>query len=200
MFTGLIRHQGTFRGLRGSQLSLHWPGRPQDLILGDSVAVMGICLTVTGLKEALVDFEVGPQTRRTTTVLAWKLGQSLNLEGALKLGDPLGGHLVQGHVQGVARALRWRPWDGAWLLEVVLPSPWGSRVRAQQSIALDGISLTVYGASAQGIRCQVLPLTWDLTSLKALKPGQGMNFELDGLGAAPGLDFSQLTEWGYGHG
>ena len=179
MFTGIIETVQKIKAACSGKLEVFVPA---DWLLagGESVAVNGACLTVTGFKPGLAVFAVSPETVERTTLRQLKAGAPVNLELALAVGARLGGHFVTGHVDGAARLLGARQAGNSWILEVEKTE--GAVMVEKGSVALDGVSLTVYGVSAASFKASVIPHTWENTTLKALKPGSLLNIEYDILG------------------
>jgi riboflavin synthase len=185
MFTGLVRATGTIEPAAGG-VRLRWSRSgwgPADLALGDSVAVDGVCLTVA---ERLPDgfrADVSPETLGRSTLAAKAQRRSaVNLEPALRLADRLGGHLVSGHVDGLGEVHAAERQGESWRLELAWRDPaYGRYVCDKASIAVDGISLTVAGCSADGSRfwIAVIPHTWAETTLHQLRAGEAVNLEAD---------------------
>ncbi len=183
MFTGLIEEVGRIVAVRPVsdilQLEIASELVRRDLRVGDSVAVDGACLTVTGLREGSFSVDVVAETRRRTTLGESRPGRPVNLERALRLGDRLGGHFVQGHVDGMAQIVRLERRGEDYWLEVELPREMSAFVAEKGSIALDGISLTVASKEAERVGVAVIPHTWQQTSLQEKKPGDKVNVEVD---------------------
>jgi riboflavin synthase alpha subunit len=169
MFTGLIERQGRIvRPGKKLEVETGW----DDLRLGESVAVGGVCLTVARLVQGRAGFDVVPETRRRTTLGALRRGDPVNLERALRTGDRLGGHLVQGHVDGTGRVRR----SGALLL---IESPLSGGLVPKGSVAVDGVSLTVVEAEDGRFSVALIPVTRRKTTLGRLRVGERVNIELD---------------------
>lgn len=183
MFTGLVERQGVVvrAGTRGegSRLTLSAPGWEGDLAVGDSVAVNGCCLTVAGMTPNGIEFDVVPETARRTTLGALESGDAVNLERSLRLDQRLGGHLVQGHVDGVGRVREVRPEGEGRRITFEVPDGLARFVAEKGSIAIDGVSLTV--AACAGTRCEVafVPHTLQVTVAGRYAPGTRVNIEAD---------------------
>jgi riboflavin synthase len=185
MFTGLVEAigelverapaSGGFRLRIGSALA-------PELSLGDSVAVNGVCLTVVRIDGREVQFDVGPETVRVTTLGSLAQGSRVNLERPLRADSRLGGHFVQGHVDAIGRidALR-QDQDFHWLT-VGFPQALAPLIVLKGSIAVDGISLTVAGLAVDRFDVQVVPFTMDHTNLSAARAGDPVNLECDMVG------------------
>ena len=180
MFTGLVEGRGTVASVSGLRLRLATPPALLDAAaVGDSVAVDGCCLTIVALGEeadgsAWWEADLSPETTSRTTLGALAVGQAVNLERPVRLADRLGGHLVQGHVDGIGEVL-----DPAPGLRVRLPEGIGRYVVARGSIAVDGVSLTVAGATADTFTAAVIPHTAGATTLGAKRRGDRVNLEVD---------------------
>jgi riboflavin synthase len=185
MFTGLVRATGTIEpaagGVRLRWTALTWG--PEELALGDSVAVDGVCLTVAERQADGFRADVSAETLgRSTLAAKAQLCGVVNLEPALRLADRLGGHLVSGHVDGLGEVRSAEREGESWRLELAWRDPaYGRYVCEKASIAVDGISLTVAGCSADGSRfwIAVIPHTWAETTLQRLRPGDAVNLEAD---------------------
>lgn len=184
MFTGIIAVMGRVERIApcggGRRLTIV-PRRPlARLALGESIAVNGACLTVTGGNGRRFTVDVSPETLRRTTVGDLGRGARVNLERALRLGDRLGGHIVQGHVDGVGCVEAIRP-DGDWLLyRFTAPPEVRPYLVEKGSIAVDGVSLTVFGLEPGGrFTVALIPHTLRETTLAERKPGDRVNLEAD---------------------
>lgn len=213
MFTGLVADMGVVERTAprqgGARLTLRPRTLPVDeLVLGESVACSGVCLTVVERGGGVVSFDAVPETLARTTVGGWRAGTAVNLERALALSDRLGGHLVQGHVDAVGRVIsRAAEGQGA-RLRIALPAPIAPLVAEKGSIAVDGVSLTVAAVGRDWFEVALIPETLARTTLGAAQPGTPVNLEADvvarhvarlrefaGAGAV-GAD--ELARWGYG--
>ena len=185
MFTGLIERTGqvgetktTPAGIRMRITTAMGP----DLAAGDSVAVNGVCLTVATCDAEGFYADIGPETARVTTLGSLRRGALLNLERPLRPDSRLGGHFVQGHVDGTGRVDEIRvEGDSRWLT-VAYPKAMAGLLIRKGSVAVDGISLTVAGLDASVFDVQVIPFTWTHTNLQAIKSGDAVNLEFDMLG------------------
>lgn len=193
MFTGLVRAVGELCDVReageGRTLTIRAPLSPADLEIGASVAVSGVCLTVIhaglpaeGPREGeLVSFQAAFETLRATTLGARTVGDRVNLEPSLRVGDPLGGHLVSGHVDGVATVLEIHPRGDAREVWVSAAEAWQRHVAPKGSITLDGVSLTVNEVRPGRFMVGLVPHTLAVTTLGSLAPGSRVNVEIDTL-------------------
>ncbi len=185
MFTGLVTAVGRLQTLhKGSPalLVLDWPGHEQVKI-GDSVAVNGICLTVTTISGPSLSFNLLAETLKRSNLADLSPGSRLNLELPLKAGDFLGGHLVSGHLDGTARLTAIRSGKGGRRCRFTYIEPgWRKLIINKGSITINGISLTVAACSGSSFEIEVIPHTWENTNLQYLKRGDRVNVELDLMG------------------
>jgi riboflavin synthase len=176
MFTGLIEHVGvvieTAPRLRVSHAF-------DDIREGDSIAVSGCCLTAVRLAAGSFSADLAPETMKRTTLGAKHVGDPVNLERCLRASDRLGGHIVQGHVDGTGEASIRALGDGNWWLTVMLPDGLDRYCVHKGSIAIDGISLTIAEIEGPRLGFAIIPHTYSHTSLADLKEGGGVNIEVD---------------------
>ena len=183
MFTGIIETQGrlvrrTAQG-DGALVTVETPKPLARLILGESIAVNGACLTVTTHQGRRFTVEVSPETLRRTTLGRLGLGARVNLERALRLGDRIGGHIVLGHVDATGQLESIRP-DGNWFLyRLSTPRTFGPYLLEKGSIAVDGVSLTVFRCKPGSFAVALIPHTLKATTLGQCKPGDRVNLEAD---------------------
>ena len=186
MFTGLIEDLGTVRELRqgsaGARLSVATAIPMDELKLGESIAVNGICLTVTSFGGGSFTADVSPETLDRSNLSALLPGSRVNLERALRLGDRLGGHWVSGHVDAVGILEQLQRDGNAWRLGFRLPAEISRYLVEKGSVAIDGISLTVNSVCAETFSVAIIPHTLALTTLKEAKVGAQVNIETDILG------------------
>jgi riboflavin synthase len=185
MFTGLIEAVGTVvathevsHGRRiefGTELT-------SELEAGESIAVNGVCLTVTGRSADAFAADVGPETIRATTLGVLRPGQKVNLERSLRAGDRLGGHFVQGHVDGTGVLVETRPAAEFTWMVFSFPPEHAAWLIPKGAIAVDGISLTIASLAERRFDVQIVPFTWTHTNLATLQPGDSVNLECDMLG------------------
>ena len=186
LFTGIIESVGRVAAVaeedNGRALAIAAPFAG-ELVPGQSVAVDGACLTVCSLTGGTFNVQIGVSTLERTVAARYDAGAAVNLERAVKVGDRLDGHLVQGHVDGLAIFLGARTRGETRFLEFALPEEILATTIPQGSIALNGVSLTVNGLHG-GERCEVaiIPYTWDHTNFHALAPGDPVNVEGDLIG------------------
>ncbi|MBE9177778.1 riboflavin synthase [Oculatella sp. LEGE 06141] len=187
MFTGLIQALGTIHPLGEDQLQIACsdPKILQDLAIGDSVAVDGICLTVTTILSNGFTAAVSPETLDRTSLGYMEGNAHINLEPSLRVGSKLGGHFVTGHIDGIGYLEESVSTANAWEMSFTVPDARVSRyIVPKGSIAINGISLTVADCNATGtwFKVAVIPLTYAETNLRFLQPGGRVNLEGDVLG------------------
>lgn len=184
MFTGIVQGKGRCVDLRpkGSSLEI-WIEAPflAEVRPGDSVAVNGVCLTVTGSDDGRLAFTAVPETLRVTTLGHLRPGDEVNVEPALRWGSPLGGHLVMGHVDGTGTVLAVTPQDAGVLMELAAPEALAPFLVPKGSIAVDGVSLTVVAVEGHRFTVALVPHTLERTTLGRRKPGDRVNLEVDWL-------------------
>jgi riboflavin synthase len=189
MFTGIIQNVAEItraeRTPNSSEDSLKiaikndFPKNVGAVQLGESIAVNGVCLTVTEVSSEL-DFFVGYETLKRSNLKNLKVGSRINLERALLASDRLSGHVVQGHVDGEAKFLKAEFRSGCWDARLQLPSSLTKYCVDKGSISLNGVSLTIASIDATGaIGIMLIPHTWEHTNLSTLKPGDLVNVEVD---------------------
>ena len=184
MFTGIVSHQGSFRGYRKgrSELAVEAPGLAARIAPGGSVAVSGVCLSLAGAAGGELRFDLSRETLAKTTLGGLRPGDRLNLELPLTLEAPVGGHLVSGHVDGLGRVLRASARGGGRRLAVSFPSALRPYLIPKGSVAVDGVSLTVAALAASSFEAELIPLTLSGTTLGALRAGARVNLECDMIG------------------
>jgi len=185
MFTGLITELGTVRSIsRGESSAIFTIAAPQsvaDLNIGDSIAVNGVCLTATSITDGSFTADVMVQTLNLTSLSEIEVGSPVNLELAAQLDMRMGGHIVQGHVDGVAEVLALTPGEKWAQFDITLPAALMKYVVAQGSITLDGVSLTVGSLNdeANGVTVWLIPETLANTNLSSKSAGSKINVEVD---------------------
>lgn len=183
MFTGLVEVLGQVERVveenAGRRLTLRWPGLAEVLAIGESVAVNGCCLTVVAAEGERFEVQVGPETLLRTNLGERTEGDRVNFERSLRVGDRLGGHFVQGHVDTTA-ALRERRREGEWeFLAFTLDPAWTPLLVSKGSIAVDGVSLTLVDVWPDGFSIMLIPHTLAVTTLGVIEPGDRVNVETD---------------------
>lgn len=183
MFTGLVEALGEVAAVvdegPGRRFRLRWPGPAGPLALGESVAVNGCCLTIVAAEGERFDVQAGPETLLRTNLGDRNAGDRVNLERSLRVGDRLGGHFVQGHVDATA-TLRERRAEGDWEFFAFDIAPeWTALMVPKGSIAVDGVSLTLVDVHEGGFSIMLIPHTLAVTTLGRLKEGERVNVEAD---------------------
>lgn len=183
MFTGLIEEVGVVRSVvrqsLGADIAVQAHAVLEGCSIGDSVAVNGVCLTVVRVETAGFTAHAGSETLARTTVTRWQAGQRVNLERALHAGARLGGHFVQGHVDGVGQVLATTAEGDTTRWRFSLPPELAVFVVEKGSIAVDGISLTVTRAEEAAFEVAIIPHTLAHTTLGTLRVGDSVNLEVD---------------------
>jgi riboflavin synthase len=183
MFTGIVRELGLVEavdgGADGVRLQVRAPEAAAQAAIGDSVALNGVCLTVTGRDGEVLSFDAVPETLSRSTLGRLRPRVEVNVEPALRAGEPLGGHIVQGHVDGVGRVLRATPDGGGVRMEVEAPAGILRYCVEKGSICVEGVSLTVAGLGPEGFAVALIPHTLEVTTLGRLAPGDEVNLEVD---------------------
>jgi len=184
MFTGLVREIGSIvtikRQSKGALLSINAPESVAELTLGDSLAVNGICLTVTSILGNIVTVDAVDETVQITTLKNWRSGKKTHLEPALKAGDPIGGHIVLGHVDGIGKLISTQLTGNGLKLKFQAPDSIADYLLPKGSIAIDGVSLTL-DANPEGnqFSVNIIPHTLSETLLADLRVGDSVNMEAD---------------------
>jgi len=188
MFTGIITALGTLREVQpigqGHDMRLVIGVAPEFLTsaqLGCSIACSGICLTAVDLNGDSFAVDASAETLARTTMGRWRAGGRVNLERSLRLGDELGGHLVSGHVDGVAEVLSAIPENASVRWRFRVPGAIAKYIAVKGSVAIDGISLTVNEVDADSFGVNIIPHTAAVTSFGTLQPGDAVNIEIDTL-------------------
>ena len=190
MFTGIIQATGVVAGLEplGGDLRLTIDAtdlarrvQPARLAIGESIAVNGTCLTVVEFDGSRFAADVSRETLDVTTLSELPLGSRVNLEAALRAGDPLGGHLMSGHVDGVARVVALHPDARSLRVEFEVPAALSRYLAPKGSVALDGVSLTVNAVDANRFSVNLIPHTVAVTCFGQLRPEARLNLEVDQL-------------------
>ncbi|HEY1301471.1 MAG TPA: riboflavin synthase [Stellaceae bacterium] len=182
MFTGIVTDLGRVRRLRRAEivdLTIATGFDTGSIAIGASIACSGACLTVVALEPGAFTVQASAETLARTTIGNWREGTPVNLERALRLGDELGGHLVSGHVDGLARIVERRPEAESVRFVFAAPDELMPFIAAKGSVALDGVSLTVNEVSASRFGVNIIPHTLACTNFGTAAPGQRMNLEID---------------------
>jgi riboflavin synthase len=194
MFTGIIQAVGKIETITkvGPDLKLSiWAHNLglDDVKIGDSIAVNGVCLTVIHLNKTHFEVQVSKETIDVTTSLSSK--QAVNLEKALRLQDRLGGHLVSGHVDGVGQVVQFETLGDCWLLAIAAPNAISKYIAKKGSISVNGVSLTVNSIQGDTFTMNIIPHTLENTMFKNLKVGSDVNLEIDQIARY----IERITEW-----
>jgi len=184
MFTGIVEAQGrllTVENVGGDRrLTIATDGAYLDGVqLGDSIAVNGVCLTAVALPPQGFVADVSVETLNATTAADWQLGMVVNLERALTATKPLGGHMMSGHVDGVGHLLEKHEDARSWRLTFEAPVTLARYIARKGSIAIDGVSLTVNAVTDARFELNIVPHTWQNTTLGTLMAGAAVNLEVD---------------------
>ncbi len=183
MFTGIVEELGEVVTVEGSagaaRLAVRGPRVTGDLKHGDSVAVDGVCLTAVGVRDGTFTADVMRETLERSTLARLSAGTRVNLERAVRASDRLGGHIVQGHVDGVGEVQSRVSGDDWDVLRIELPQRLARYVAEKGSIAVDGVSLTVSGVGEDWFEVSLIPTTLESTTLGLRQPGEWVNLEVD---------------------
>ncbi len=205
MFTGLVSDLGTIERVTPGPVTDLWVGSSfTDFVMGESIACDGVCLTVVEWKGSSFKVQVAPETLKRSTVGRWQVGTRVNLERALRMGDRLGGHWVQGHVDAVGALKDVKTEGGTLVLRFSLPPAIAAFFVEKGSVCIDGVSLTVTTVTADSFSVMLIPETQQRTSLGRKRPGDDVNLEADiigkyvarMMGGRGGLTLEQLTAAG----
>jgi riboflavin synthase len=183
MFTGLIVDVGTVKAATGGVFTIATALPPSTIAPGASICCDGVCLTVTGImpdgKGAIFTADVSNETLSKTTLGAWQAGRAVNLEPALAVGDRLGGHVVSGHVDGVATIVSITPDGDSRRFVFDAPAHLAPYIAPKGSICLDGTSLTVNEVAGSRFGVNLIPHSLTVTTWGRMTPGQSVNLEVD---------------------
>ena len=188
MFTGIVSEIGTVIGVTERndvrRIAIACSFSPDSIAIGSSIACAGICMTViaredAGAGKAAIEFEAGPETLTTTSIREWDIGTRVNLERSLKIGDELGGHMVSGHIDGLATVVGREDFGETTRFVFETPVPLAKFVAAKGSVALDGTSLTVNSVDGARFECMLIPHTLKVTTWNERKIGDKTNLEVD---------------------
>lgn len=183
MFTGIVQAIGTVAGIeaRGGDRRMRFAARRffAGCGVGDSIAVSGVCLTAVELDADHFAADLSAETLAATTAGDWRTDRPVNLERALTPATPLGGHLVSGHVDGLARLVERREEARGWRMEFEVPAALARYVAGKGSVCLDGVSLTVNDVADRRFGVMIIPHTLEVTTLGRLAAGDSVNLEVD---------------------
>ena len=184
MFTGIIESLGSVTHIENEGSNTHFTitsSISETLKIDQSVAHDGVCLTVVELSEGAHTVTAIGETLKKSALASWEVGQLVNLERCMKMGDRLDGHWVQGHVDQTGRVVKIDEQDGSWLFEIAFEKG-VHQVVSKGSITLNGVSLTVVDARVDGLSVAIIPYTFAHTNFHTLKVGDAVNMEFDILG------------------
>ena len=183
MFTGIVTDVGRVRAVRDTNRDRRFEVETAldltTLDLGASVSHAGCCLTIVEKGEGWFAVEVSGETLSKTTLSEWVEGHAVNLERAARVGDELGGHIVSGHVDGVGEVLAIESEGGSHRVQIRAPRPLHRFIAPKGSITVEGVSLTVNEVEDDLFGVNLIPHTWDVTTLGTLKVGSRVNLEID---------------------
>ena len=186
MFTGIVKELGQVRRISGLggiyKLSVEAKDIQGALNIGDSVSVNGVCLTLTAKDKNILDFDVMGETFKRTNFSKLKIGEFVNLEPALRAGDPLGGHFVTGHIDCAGKVKDVKRAGDNYSIEIAFPVKYKRLVVEKGSISLDGVSLTVGSVGDGTAMVHIIPHTLKMTTLGSRRPGDEINIEFDIVG------------------
>ncbi|WP_018124505.1 riboflavin synthase [Desulfovibrio oxyclinae] len=186
MFTGLVQGTGAIESAENRGAETRFRIRANyaldDIVLGESIAVNGVCLTVETFGERWFTAYASRETISVTSLGELRTGSTVNLERALAMGDRLGGHIVSGHVDCIAEVAEVRPAGESKIYRLSFPAEHGRYVIGKGSVALDGISLTVNGCGPDWLEVNIIPETQGATTIKGWTPGRKVNMETDVIG------------------
>ena len=183
MFTGIVTDVGRVRAVRDTERDRRFEVETaydlSGVAIGASISHAGCCLTVVEKGDGWFAVEVSGETLEKTTLAGWETGRRVNLERAARVGDELGGHIVSGHVDGVGEVLSVEPEGGSRRVRIRAPRPLHRLIAPKGSIAVEGVSLTVNEVDDDVFGVNLIPHTWEVTTLGELKPGGRVNLEID---------------------
>jgi len=183
VFTGIIRELGRVESLNGESAGIRLrvvaPVTASLTAAGDSVSVNGVCLTAVDVEGGVLAFDAVPETLRRSSLSRLTEGGSVNVEPAVRAGEPLGGHLVQGHVDGIGRVLRLEPEGDGARLTVAVPQELLRYIVEKGSITVEGISLTIAALAPDSFEIALVPHTLQATTLGSLARDDEVNLEVD---------------------
>lgn len=185
MFTGIIEALGHVEELREVGGNVHITIRSElasELAIDQSVSHNGVCLTVVGIGDGTYSVTAVQETLQKSNIGSWKPGDPVNLERAMKIGDRLDGHIVQGHVDATARVTQISEEDGSWRFSFAFKPRRDHVLVEKGSVTVDGVSLTVVNAADEGFEVAIIPYTYENTRFKAYTPGSVVNLEFDIIG------------------
>ena len=183
MFTGIVEEAGVVKAVtprgKGWSLEVEASQVAQGAKVGDSIAVNGCCLTVTGVKGEGLTFDLLDETRAKTNLKTSQTGSRVNLESSLRADGKVGGHFVTGHIEATAKVTKWSRAGQDWELEAEVPAGMARYLVPKGCVALDGISLTIGKVEGRRLNVWIIPHTYEVTTLRDRKEGDELNLECD---------------------
>lgn len=185
MFTGLVQDIGVIKAIDahdgGCRIEVGVSLDVTSVQMGASVACSGVCLTVVEKSNSSLFFDVSTETLSRSIIGSWGVNDAVNVEPSLKLGDEMGGHIVSGHVDAVTKIIDIRSDGESYRLKIAIPYGYEAYIASKGSVTLDGISLTVNEVNEHSFGVNIIPHTWENTTLKFRKAGDDINLEIDTL-------------------
>tara|TARA_Y100000739_G_scaffold23273_1_gene18093 strand:+ start:1487 stop:2083 length:597 start_codon:yes stop_codon:yes gene_type:complete len=185
MFTGIVESLGKITNINLEEGNVDFTIKSsisKELKIDQSVSHNGVCLTVVDVKNDTHTVTAVKETLDKSSLKNFNEGDSMNLERAMKLGERLDGHMVQGHVDGVAKCIELNLNEGSWIYKFEFDKNWQSLLIEKGSVCINGVSLTVFGINDNTFCVTIIPYTFENTSFKELKPGDLVNIEFDMVG------------------
>ena len=185
MFTGIITNLGTVSHIaRNGTNADYWVSADitGELKIDQSIAHNGVCLTVVDIRESEYKVTAVAETLQKTTLNDWQVGDTINLELALRVGDRLDGHFVQGHVDAVATCIHFEALEGSWLYTFSFPENFAELMIEKGSVCLNGVSLTAFNVGRNSFTVTIIPYTFEYTNFKEITQGSKVNIEFDVMG------------------
>ena len=185
MFTGIVESLGKITNINLEEGNVDFTVKSsisEELKIDQSVSHNGVCLTVVDVKNDTHTVTAVKETLDKSSLKNFNEGDSMNLERAMKLGERLDGHMVQGHVDGVAKCIEVNLNEGSWVYKFEFDKNWQSLLIEKGSVCINGVSLTVFGINDNTFCVTIIPYTFENTSFKVLKPGDLVNIEFDMVG------------------
>ncbi|MBR3889201.1 riboflavin synthase [bacterium] len=179
MFTGIVEETGKIKAITNSSICISASKVLEDTKIGDSIAVNGVCLTVTDLKQNEFNADISQETLKVTALSELKSGSNVNLERALTLSSRLGGHIVSGHIDTVGKIYSISQEKEFYNISIEFPNEFKKYVAKKGSITINGISLTIAEENENIVTIAIIPHTYNNTALKDLKTGSNVNIEFD---------------------
>jgi riboflavin synthase len=184
MFTGIISHTGIFKEYRigKKEMVIETPELAARLEIGDSLAVNGVCLSLTRKEKNMLCFDLTKETLNRTNLGSLRRGERLNLELSLTLSSPLSGHLVTGHIDSTGKVTAVQKKGTGIRITIAFPADISPYIIPKGSVAIDGVSLTIAKLLSSSLEVEIIPITLEKSNLSLLKPGNTVNIECDIIG------------------